>query len=66
MRRKIIIKMDDFNNEIYFFLKEVGAGIPLDWSIDALEVVRNAVIGAFDKMGIKIEIDDHLQSQLVN
>jgi len=66
MRRKIIIKMDDFNNEIYFFLKEVGAGMPLDWSIDALDVVRNAVIAAFERMGIKIEIDDQLQSQLVN
>ena len=64
MRRKIIIKRDDFNNAIYFFLQEVGAGMPLDWNVNALEIVRNAVITAFERMGTTIETDDQLQSQL--
>ena len=64
MLRKIIITRDDFNKEIYFFLQEVGAGMPVDWSIDAVEIVRNAVIAAFGRMGVTIETDDRLHLQL--
>jgi hypothetical protein len=62
MNRKIIIKSYDFNREIFSFLKEVGADIPIDWSIEALDRIRNAVIEAFEKMGVTLEMDDRLQS----
>ena len=62
MNRKIIIKSNDFNREIFSFLKEVGADIPIDWSIEALDRIRNAVIEAFEKMGVTLEMDDRLQS----
>jgi len=61
MKRKIIIKSEDFNQEIVFFLTEVGADMPIDWTIEALDRVRNGVIGAFEKMGVTLEIDDRLQ-----
>jgi hypothetical protein len=64
MNRKMIIKMEDFNREICFFLTEIMAGMPMDWNIEALGMVRNAVIRAFEKMGITVEIDDRLSSQL--
>ena len=44
MKRKIIIKSDDFNREIFSFLKEVGADMPIDWNSEALDRIRNAVI----------------------
>jgi len=62
MRRKIIIKSNDFNREISSFLKEVGADMPIDWNIEALDRIRSAVIEAYEKMGITLEIDDRLQS----
>ena len=62
MNRKIIIKSDDFNKEIFSFLKEVGADMPLDWNIEALDRIRNGIIEAFGKIGVTLEIDDRLQS----
>jgi len=62
MNRKIIIKSDDFNKEIFSFLKEVGADMPLDWNIEALDLIKNAIIETFGKMGVTLEIDDRLQS----
>ncbi len=62
MNRKIIIKSDDFNREIFSFLKEVGADMPIDWNIETLDRIRNAAIEAFEKMGVALEIDDRLQS----
>jgi len=62
MERKIIIKSDDFNGEIFSFLKEVGADMPIDWNIEALDRIRDAVIEAYEKMGVNLEIDDRLQS----
>ncbi len=66
MDRKIIIRMEDFNREIYFFLTEIMAGMPMDWNIEAVGVVRNAVIRAFEKMGITVEIDDQLSPHLIH
>jgi hypothetical protein len=62
MNRKIIIKSDDINKEIFSFLKEVGADMPLDWNIEALDWIKNAIIETFEKMGVRLEIDDRLQS----
>jgi hypothetical protein len=62
MNRKIIIKSDDFNKEIFSFLKEVGADMPMDWNIEALDRIKNAVIETFGKMGVTLEIDDRPQS----
>ena len=62
MKRKIIIKSDDFNREIFSFLKEVGADVPVNWNIEALDRIRNVVIEAYEKMGVTLEIDDRLQS----
>lgn len=62
MNRKIIIKSDDFNKEIFSFLKEVGVDMPMDWNIEALERLKDAVIGTFEKMGVTLEIDDRFQS----
>jgi hypothetical protein len=62
MNRKIIIKSDDFNKEIFSFLKEVGADMPMDWNIEALNWIKNAVIETFGKMGVTLEIDDRFQS----
>jgi len=61
MNRKIIIKSDDFNKEIFSFLKEVGADMPMDWNIEALDLIKNAVIETFGKMGVTLEIDDCFQ-----
>ncbi len=66
MNRKMIIKMEDLNREIGLFLTEVMAGMPMDWNIEALGVVRNAVIRAFEKMGITVEIDDQLSPHLIH
>jgi len=62
MNRKIIIKSDDFNREIFSFLKEVAADAPIDWNIEALDRIRNAVMEAFEIVGVTLEIDDRLQS----
>ena len=58
MGRKIIIKTDDFDKEIRSFLGDVGADMPIDWNIEALDQVKNAVIEAFTKVGVRIEIDE--------
>jgi hypothetical protein len=62
MNRKIIIKSGDFDREILFFLREIGAGIPIDWDNETLDRVRNAAIEAFERMGVGLEIDDQVQS----
>jgi hypothetical protein len=62
MKRKIIIKSDDFNREIFSFLKEVGADMPIDWNIEAIDRIRDAVIEAYGKMGVTLEIDNRLRS----
>ena len=61
MNRKIIIRAKDLDKEICSFLTQVGADIPIDWSSNALALVRNAVIEAYDKMGITLEVDERLQ-----
>jgi hypothetical protein len=58
MDRKIIIKVEDFNTEIYSFLTEVGAGMPMDWNTEAIDCVRNAAIEAYENMGVTLEIDE--------
>jgi len=62
MSRKIIIKIGDLDREIRSFLRDVGADMPIDWNIEALDRIRNAVIEAYEKMGVNLEIDDRLQS----
>jgi len=62
MNRKIIIRSDDYNRQILSLLKEVGADMPIDWSLETLDRIRNAVIEAFENMGVTLEIDDRLQS----
>jgi len=58
MSRKIIIKTDDLDKEIRSFLRDVGADMPIDWNVEALDQVKNAVIEAFKKMGVGIEVED--------
>ena len=58
MDRKIIIRVSDFNKEIYSFLLGIGADNSLDWNIDALDEVKDAIVDAFGKMGVTLEIDD--------
>jgi hypothetical protein len=64
MSQKIIIKTDDLDKEIRSFLGDVGADMPIDWDIEALEKVKNAVVEAFTKMGVRIEIDDRLPASV--
>ena len=61
MNRKIIIKSEDFDKEIFSFLKRVDVGMPIDWSIEAIQRIRVAVIEAFEKMGVMLEINDRFQ-----
>ena len=61
---KIIIKSGDFDREILSFLTEIAGDLPMDWNIEALECVRDAVIDAFKKMGIVLEIDKRLRSSI--
>ena len=61
MNRKIIIQSDDFDKEIFIFLREVVADMPIDWDHEAMGRIRNTVIDAFKKMGIILEIDERLQ-----
>ncbi len=58
MGQKIIIKTDDFDKEIRSFLGDVGADMPIKWSIEVLDEVKDAVIEAFKKMGVGLEVDD--------
>ena len=64
MNRKIIIHSDDFDKEIFIFLREVVADMPIDWDDEAIGRIRNTVIDAFEKMGIILEIDERLQSSI--
>ena len=58
MNRKIIIRAKDLDKEVRSFLTQVGADIPVDWTGNVLGLVRDAVIEAYDKMGINLEIDE--------
>jgi hypothetical protein len=60
MSRKIIIKTDDFDKEVRSFLGDVGADMPIDWEREALDQVKTAVIEAFKKMGVGLEVHDRL------
>ncbi len=62
MNRKIIIHSDDFDKEIFSFLREVIADMPIDWDHEAIGRIRNTVIDAFEKMGIMLEVDERPQS----
>jgi hypothetical protein len=64
MGRKIIIKTDDLDKEIRSFLGDVGADMPIEWNMEALDQVKSAVVDAFKKMGIKIEMDDRLPASI--
>ncbi|MGZ6209433.1 MAG: hypothetical protein ACXWL9_04715 [Syntrophales bacterium] len=64
MSRKIIIKTDHLDKEIRSFLGDVGADMPIDQGIEALDQVKGAVVEAFRKMGIRIEIDDRLPASV--
>ncbi len=57
MKRKIIIPIDDFNDEVVLFLRAVGAGVPANWSAEVLALVRNAAVAAYEKMGMILEVD---------
>ena len=57
MKRKIIIPIDDFNSEVVLFLRAVGAGVPANWSAEALALVREAAVTAYEKMGMILEVD---------
>jgi len=46
MKRKIIIESGDFNREIFYFLNEVGADMPIEWDIEASDRIRSTVIKA--------------------
>ncbi len=58
MNRKIIIRSEDFNREIFSFLAEVGADTPIHWDIETLALVKDAVIEAFEKKGVILEVDE--------
>jgi len=58
MTGKIIIRAGDFNNEVFSFLTKVGADIPIEWDTEALDRVKNTVVEVYQKMGVRIEIDD--------
>ena len=66
MNRKIIIRAKDLDKEIRSFLTQVGADIPVDWTDNVLALVRYAVIEAYDKMGITLEIDECLPKNIHN
>ena len=38
--------------------------MPIEWNIEALDQMKNAVIEAFKKMGIGIEVDDRLSASV--
>ena len=64
MNPKIIIRSDDFDREIFIFLKEVVVDMPIDWDYDAIGRIRDTVIEAFEKMGIMLEIDERPESSI--
>ncbi len=62
MNRKIIIRASDLNTRVYSFLTGIGADNSPDWNCEALDQVRHAVVNAFGKMGLTLEIDDQLET----
>ena len=64
MNRKIIIHSDDFDKEIFIFLREVVVDMPIEWDYDAIGRIRDTVIDALKKMGIVLEIDARLESSI--
>ena len=64
MNRKIIIQSGDFDKEIFSFLREVVADMPVDWDDEAIGRIKDTVIDAFEKMGIILEIDERPQPTL--
>ncbi|HSB06570.1 MAG TPA: hypothetical protein VLK23_15410 [Thermodesulfobacteriota bacterium] len=65
MDRKIIIKAKDLDKEIHSFLTQVGADIPIKWPNNALALIRGAVIEAYGKMGITLEVDECLPKRFI-
>lgn len=65
MNRKIIIRAKDLDKEIRSFLTQVGADIPIDWSSNALALIRGAVIDAYETMGITLEVDECRQKRFI-
>ena len=61
MDRKIIIKAEDLDREIHSFLAEVSADMPIKWDANALALVRDAVIEAFGRMRVTLEVDEPLE-----
>ncbi len=61
MDRKIIIKAEDFDREIHSFLADVSADMPIKWDANALALVRDAVIEAFGRIGVTLEVDQQLE-----
>ena len=66
MNRKIIIRANDLDKEIRSFLMQVGADIPVDWTGNVLGLVKDAVIEAYEKMGITLEVDECLPKNIHN
>jgi hypothetical protein len=62
MDRKIIIKTNDLDREIHSLLSEVGADMPVNWDSNALVPVRDAVIEAFRRMGVILDVDERLET----
>ena len=60
MNRKIIIREKVLDKEICSFLTQIGADIPINWSSNALAFVRDAVIEAYAKIEITLEVDECL------
>jgi len=61
MDRKIIIRAQDLDREIHSFLAEVSADMPIKWDANALALVRDAVIEAFGRMRVTLEVDEQLE-----
>ena len=62
MKRKIIIESGDFDKEIFSFLKEVGADMPVNWNMETLDRIKNVVIQSFEEMGVELEIEGRPQA----
>ncbi len=61
MDRKIIIKAEDLDREIHSFLAQVSADMPIKSDTNVLALVRDAVIEAFGRMGVTLEVDEQLE-----
>jgi hypothetical protein len=62
MDRKIIIKTKDLDREIHSLLSEVGADMPINWDSNALAPVRDAVVEAFRRMGVMLDVDERIET----